>query len=64
MMPILFMKKRSLVEELFKERKHLLDQVLENVNTVQSGIAGNKLPEIQILENNTPMDIAPFAHSR
>lgn len=40
------MKKRSLIEDLFKERKHLLDHVLENINTVQNGIAGNKLPDI------------------
>lgn len=53
--PILFMKKRSLIEVLFKERKHLLDHVLENVNEVQSGIAGNMLPDIQVHEIDEPV---------
>jgi hypothetical protein len=35
-----------MIEDIFKERKHLLDHVLENISMVQNGIAGNILPDI------------------
>jgi hypothetical protein len=57
------MKKHSLIEKLFLERKHLIDQVLQNINTVQNGIAGNILPDFIFTETDE-LSVDPVSQNR